>query len=154
GGQRLHLDAGLAACLDFSVERQAGQGGVRLDVDGDTGQKEGMAKRNQLMRTLRRHDPGDARRAKHIAFLHVALEDEVERGGAHYDSILCNRDALRLVLHRHIDHMRVAGNADMSQFRQWRAFFSAASSPVSSARVAAETSSWRISDSPTRKVSM
>ena len=80
GGQRLHLDAGLAGDLDGRAARtKPGQRRVRLDVDRDLGERQRMAERDQLVRALGRHDAGDAGGAEHVALLGVAVEHDVER---------------------------------------------------------------------------
>ncbi len=74
-----------------------------------------MAERDQLVRLLRRHDAGDARRAEHVALLGVAAQDEVERRRRHHDAALRHRDAIGHRLVRHVDHPRLAAAAEMGE---------------------------------------
>ena len=119
---------------------QAGQCRVRLDVDGDLGQQQRVAERDQLVRLLGRHDAGDARGAEHVALLGVAVEDHVQRLGPHRDKALGDRRARRLCLVADIDHVGFALRAEMGEGARHRQTASAGALPVSSRRVAAATS--------------
>ena len=76
GGQRLHLDAGLAGDLGRGADAKAGEVVVGVDVDGDLGERQRVAERDQLVGALGRHDAGDARGADHVALLGVAGADQ------------------------------------------------------------------------------
>ena len=115
GGERLHLDAGLAFELAGRAHDQARELLVRRDVDLDLGQRERMAERDQFVRLLRRHDAGDARGAEHVALLGVALEHEIERLRAHHHAAFRDGDALGRGLVRHVHHAGFAALAEMGE---------------------------------------
>ena len=80
GGQRLHLDAGLAGDLDARRHVDARAAWRRASMSTSTlADGERMAERDQFVRALGRHDAGDARGAEHVALLGVALAHDVER---------------------------------------------------------------------------
>src|SRR5262245_63334080 len=70
-GQRLHLDPSWSADLDARTHPEARRLALGLDVDGNVRDGEGMAEGDQLMRSLCRHDAGDAGRAEHVALLGI-----------------------------------------------------------------------------------
>ena len=78
GGQRLHLDAGRADAARLRPDREAGQGLVGGDVDRDLAELQRMAERDQVGGLLGGHDPGDPRRADHVALPGVARENRLE----------------------------------------------------------------------------
>ena len=88
GGQRLHLDAGLARHLHLRRHANAGKAFVEGAIDLHPGDQERVAKRYQLVRALRRHDPGKARGAEHVALLGVALPDQAQSSPAASPRIL------------------------------------------------------------------
>src|ERR1700685_4779341 len=60
GGERFHLDAGLAGHFYAGGDADAGQLGIGRDVDFDLRQQERMAQRDQFVGALGGHDAGDA----------------------------------------------------------------------------------------------
>src|SRR6185437_8603416 len=169
GGQRLHLDPGLAVDLDGRLYPVTGQGVLRIDLDLDLGDRQRMAERDERMRALGRHDAGEPRGAEHVALERVAGDDALERVLAHGDMALGDRDALGLRLAGDVHHARFAALVDVAErrLRGWRGRLAAprrlglagharhsaaAVWRASRARVAAATSAWRIRLSPMRKV--
>src|SRR5262249_35143441 len=86
GGERLHFDTGAPAHLHGGADLEARRLALRLDIDGDLRDGEGMAQWNQLVGSLGRHDAGDARGADHVALRGIALEHEVYRLSLHAHS--------------------------------------------------------------------
>src|SRR3569623_586014 len=76
-----------------------------------------MAQWNEIGGAFRRHDAGDPRGAQHVAFLGVAVDNELERLGAHHHETFRHCNALGRILRRHIDHMRFALGVDMGEGR-------------------------------------
>src|SRR5439155_27024997 len=111
-----------------------------------------MAERDQLVRTLGRHDAGKPRRAEHVALLGVALEHEVERRLRHPHAAFGHGNTLGRGFLRDVDHACLARLTEMGKFSGHGYLAAAAAgSRAKSARVAAATSDCRIKLSPTRK---
>ena len=118
--QRFHLDPGRPGYLDGRAHAQAGTRAVRLDVDRNFRNGEGMAERDQLMRALGRHDAGDAGSAQHVTFLGIAREHEVERLRRHHHAALGDSHALGRGFRRHVHHACLAALAQMAQLGRHR----------------------------------
>src|SRR5262249_44817561 len=119
-GQRFHLDPGRSGDLDARAPPEAGEIALGLDVDGNVRDGEGMAEWNQLMRSLCRHDAGDAGGAEHVALLGVACEHEVEGLCRHHDPALGYGLPLARRLRRHVDHACLAASTQMAQLGRAR----------------------------------
>ena len=76
GGQRLHLDPGLAAGLDGGLDDHPRQGRIGRQVKRHLGHRQGVAQRDQIGGFLGRHDARQPRHAQHIALLGAALGDQ------------------------------------------------------------------------------
>ena len=138
GGQRLHLDAGLAVCRG---QRGGGDAAiVEREVERHAGEGQRVAERDKVGGLLRRHDPGDARDGEHVTLLRRTIADRGERVGGDGDAAGGDCPPLRHRLVADIDHMRGAIGVEMREAAQ-----------PTSARVAASMSSARISASPIRK---
>src|SRR5208282_1293284 len=158
GGEGFHLDAGLSRDFDPRPDLNAGQLGVRPDIDFDLRDGKRVTERDQFVRALGRHDAGDARGAEHIALFGVAALHDIERGGRHHHAPLGARFAFRGGLRRNVDHPGLAAGAEMREiFAPCHNIHRAGTSTAPrarSARVAAATSFWRIKLSPTRNVAI
>ena len=108
-------------------------------------ERQRVAERDEIGGALRRHDTGDARHGEHIALGNGLIADGGKRGSIDGDMPLGHGFAPGCRLGRDIDH---AGGALVVEMGERHA-----ASP-SRWRVAAVTSAWRMSDSPTRKVLM
>jgi hypothetical protein len=74
-----------------------------------------MAERDQIRRPLRRHDPGQPRGLKRIAFLHVARAYLAHRIPRHRDPSARHRFTRRGRLVADIDHADVPGLVHMGE---------------------------------------
>ncbi|PAV93356.1 hypothetical protein WR25_14250 [Diploscapter pachys] len=138
GGQCLHLDAGLAV---GGGQRGRGDAGiVQRQVERDAGEGQGVAERDEVRGFLRRHDPGDAGNGEHVALLRGAVADRREGVGGDGDAAGGDCATLRHGFIADIDHMRGTVDVEMGEVAH-----------PTKARVAASTSSARISASPMRK---
>ena len=63
--------------------------------NSNTGQRQRVAKRNEVAGFLGRDDAGDAGNAQHIAFFGGAGFDEGQGGGQHFDAAAGDGDAVR-----------------------------------------------------------
>src|SRR5829696_5687109 len=77
--QRFHLDACRTGDLDGGADDAAGQFFVWRDVEGDLGQRQRVAQRDEFRGALGRHDAGDAGGAQHVALFGVSGDDQIER---------------------------------------------------------------------------
>src|SRR6267378_3140466 len=90
GGERLHLDPGLAAAFDPRDHYHARGALLQLEVD---------------------------RHAQHVAFLGLARGDQAECRRAHRDAARGDGDAMRARLRAHVHHVGGAAVIEMCQLR-------------------------------------
>ncbi len=79
-----------------------------------------MAERDQLVRSLGRHRPGDAGSTEHVTLLGVARQHEIESLRRHHHAALSDGLALGRRLGRHIDHARFPATVEMTELRRAR----------------------------------
>ena len=94
-----------------------GKAGIRFEIDGDLGQGQRMAERDQIMRLLGRHDRGDPGRREDIAFLGVARKARSSVAFCMTILPFGDRDALGRRLARNIDHIGLPRGGKMGEFR-------------------------------------
>ena len=116
-GHGLHLHAGLRGGGDGGGDVHGGGGLVRLEVDGDAGQGDGVAEGDERRRLLGGHDACDAGRREGIALLKLAGDDERERLRLHDDAADGSRLAAGGGLGADVDHVGVAGGVEVREGR-------------------------------------
>ena len=79
-----------------------------------------MTQWNEIVRSLGRHDSGDARSCEHVPFLRVAFKHRIECMSCHVHAALGNGYALGWPLCRHIDHSGIAGSSNVSELGRER----------------------------------
>ena len=75
--QRFHLDPSLRRRLGRRGDREGRA--LRYDIDADTGQRNGVAERDEVRRFLGRHDARDACHGEGVALLERAPHDGLDR---------------------------------------------------------------------------
>ena len=106
---RLHLDAGAAADATSSGYLHRIVGGVAGEFEGNGGQRQRVAQRNEVGRALSRHDFGEPGDAENITLADRAGRDHRQRFRAHQHPRPGGRRPVRNVFGGNIDHTGVAG---------------------------------------------
>jgi hypothetical protein len=82
-GERLHLDAGASRDPDFGRDEDGASAGIRRELEADVIQGKRMAQRDELGRSLRRTDPGEARRDERVALRAAGIQQLSQDVRAH-----------------------------------------------------------------------
>ena len=101
-----HLDADAAVGVGF---------GNLAEIDVDAGQRQRVAHRDEVRRTLGGHHRGDVGNGQHVALGDLAGADARQRRRLQAQDAAGDRHALRLGLGRHVDHARAAGVGEVGQ---------------------------------------
>ena len=111
-----------------------------------------MAQGDQLVGSLGGHDPGDTGARRDVAFLDLALGDELQGLGLERDKAARDSHTLGFVFLRNIDHAGLALGVEMGEalVHGHQETRSRAPAGAISARTACSTSLSRIKLSPTR----
>ena len=104
GGIRLFLKSLLAYGIGV---------GIYIKFDRHMGQCQGMTHRHQVSCTLGSHNTGNARNAEDVAFPVLALLDQVQGFGLHYDAARRQGTPCGRLFVGDIDHMGFAGLVEM-----------------------------------------
>ena len=141
-GQRLHLDPGAAGNLAGGADPDRIRFGLRRQVDGDRGQRQGMAQGDEVGGAFGTHDPGELCHPQDVALCEAARADPRQSFRRHHHPALGRGGTLGDVLAADVDHDGIAGGVEVSEV--------AHAASARRRRVAAVTSGSRIRLSPTR----
>jgi len=112
GGERLHFDAGAAKSFRhgaaFNGMGAAILGFIQTEVDGDFGQRNGMAERDQVSGAFCRHDACQSGDTKNVAFVGDAVANHRQRGRLHDDTTGGDGDSPRFGFFADANHQRAA----------------------------------------------
>lgn len=114
--QRFHFDTGLTVALDGGDELDGNAGLVDRNLDGDPGQADRMAQRNQIGRAFGGLNGGNSRDTEDIAFFDGTAFDEFKRCRLHGDATTSHGHPMRFELGADIDHVRLSVLIEMAQF--------------------------------------
>ncbi len=115
GGKRFHLNSGAAHGFDAGLADHARGTDTRFKCDIDFGDRDRVAKRDEIGGALGPLDRGDARDAEHIAFFAGAGLNHFERGGQHSDLARGARDAMGFGFAAHIYHVGLAVRVEVGE---------------------------------------
>src|SRR5450759_4969706 len=113
--ERLHLHSGRPHRGCLGTDAQGGGGPIRRDRDDEVGQRQRVAERDEVGRSLAAHDAGELRDRQHVALGAAAVDDEAQGLLAADDLRLGDRAARRGQLRGDVHHPRPPAAIHVSQ---------------------------------------